>query len=386
MMAFNIDKIQEKFPQAIMYDAMKIYPSTDTSLRVACESGEYFGQIKKDGAWYQFEKHEVNSYLFGRSKSVKTGLLTEKCDNIPHIKSAFDCLPNDTILIGEIYYPGKSSKDTVSIMGCLPARAIERQNGSYGLIHYYVHDILMYDGVDLVKNKVDNETRYEILKRIFEIHNLDKYDFIELAEVWEDNLYERVGTALGLGEEGMVLKKKTGFYEPGKRPNTNLKAKKVDFADVVIIGFEKPTVLYNGKELESWQYWVNPDCDQSDESEWINADRYDVGCHYSDYIQEESGIFYAPVTKPFYMKWWNARIRIGAYTEDGRIEDIGVIHSGISDEMKKDMTEHPEDYLNKVCAIQMMEVDKNEHTIRHGFFKGMRADKPGTDCLVSEIF
>lgn len=382
-MAFNINKIEELYPEAIMYEAMKIHPSTDSNLKYACESGDYFGQLKKDGAWYQYEKHENHSYLFGRSVSKKTGLLTEKIDNIPHITKAFETLPAHTILIGEIYYPGKSSKDTVSIMGCLPAKAIERQNGNYGYIHYYIHDILMYDNVDLVKNKVDNETRYEILKRIFEIHNFDQYDFLELAEAWEDDLYSRVGDALDSGEEGMVIKKKTGLYEPGKRPNTNLKAKKVDFADVIIIGFEEPTYIYNGKELPSWQYWINPDVDSENFKE---AQRYEIGCHYDKHIQEEVCMFYAPVTKPFYMGWWNSRIKIGAINDKGEIEEIGTIHSGISDEMKQDMTEHPENYLGAVCSIQMMEVDKKEHTIRHGFFKHLRKDKSKSDCLVRDIF
>jgi len=385
-MAFNETKIEELYPEAVMYEAMKIYPSTDISLKKACESGSYFAQLKKDGAWYQYEKHENHSYLFGRSVSKKTGLLTEKVDNVPHLTEAFKHLPPHTILIGEIYYPGKSSKDTVSIMGCLPAKAIERQNGDYGLIHYYIHDILMYNNIDFVKAKVDNETRYKILKRIFEIYNFDQYDFLELAEVWEEDLYSKVGDALASGEEGMVIKKKNGIYEPGKRPDSNLKAKKVDFADVVIIGFEKPTIGYYGKELPSWQYWINPDCEKIDTFEELEKQKYPIGCHYDEYVQEEVGMFYLPVTKPYYMGWWNSRIIIGAYNSEGKLEEIGTIHSGISDEMKKDMSEYPEKYLNKVCSIQMMEVDKKEHTIRHGFFKTMREDKPQTDCLVSEIF
>ena len=40
--------------------------------------------------------------------------------------------------------------------------------------------------------------------------------------------------------------------------------------------------------------------------------------------------------------------------------------------MKEDMTENPDKYLNKVCMIQCMELDSKEHTIRHGFLKGMR--------------
>jgi ATP-dependent DNA ligase len=369
-MAFNKDKIQELYPEAIMFEAMKIHPSTDMQLQKACESGDYFGELKKDGYWYQFEKHEHYSYLFSRSSSKKTGLQAEKLANVPHIADALDCLPKDTILVGEVYYPGGSSKDVTTIMGCLPQKAIDRQNGSYGQIHYYLHDILMYDGVDLVSNQVDNETRYKILTKIFELHQLNKYSFLELAEAWTDSLYERVGNALAVGEEGMVIKKKTGLYEPGKRPDSNLKAKKVDFADAIIIGFEEPTKEYYGKDIENWQYWIG-----TDDHEY----RYPIGCHHGD-------ICAVAVTKPYYMEWYNSRIHIGAYNKDGKLEDIGVIHSGISDEMKEDMSKNPDNYLGKVCAIQCMEKDKNEHTIRHGFFKYLREDKDTKDCTIDTIF
>ena len=380
---FNQNKVQELYPGAKMYEPMKIHASTETSLKAACESGNYFGQLKKDGYWYQYENHKEGCYLFSRSASKKTGLLAEKGANVPHIMNILNTLPPDTILVGEIYYPGKKSKDVTSIMGCLPEKAIDRQKGNYGLIHYYIHDIIMYDGVNLIEERVQNELRYKILEAIFKKHNLYQYDFLELASIWYDDLYSLVGDALANGEEGMVLKKKTGYYEPGKRPDSNLKAKQVDFADVIIIGFEEPTYIYNGKELPSWQYWINPDIDSENFKE---AQRYEIGCHYDKYIQEEICMFYTPVTKPFYMKWWNSRIKIGAINHNGEVEEIGTIHSGISDEMKKDMSEHPENYLGAVCSIQMMEVDKKEHTIRHGFFKHLREDKPGTDCLISDIF
>ena len=44
-MAFNKDKIEELYPEAIMYEAMKIHASTDTQLINACESDNYFGQL-----------------------------------------------------------------------------------------------------------------------------------------------------------------------------------------------------------------------------------------------------------------------------------------------------------------------------------------------------
>ncbi len=378
-MAFNKEKIEELYPEAVMYESMLIHQSTDASLKKACDSGEYFGQLKKDGYWYQFENHEKHSYLFSRTASKKTGLQAEKSENVPHITTVLSCeLPPHTILIGEIYYPGGSSKNCTEIMGCLPAKAIERQNGKWGKIHYYLHDILMYDGVDLVRNKVNNEMRYNILKKIYELHGLSEYPFIELAEAWEDNLYERVGAALDAGEEGMVIKKKTGIYEPGKRPDTNLKAKKVDFADAVIIGFESPTIFYYGTEIENWQYWIQLN---EDDMEW----KLPIGCYYGQEGDATDGYFRA-VTKPYYMGWNNARIQIGAYDDDGNLVNIGTIHSGISDEMKQSMSEHPELWLNKVCKIQCMEKDNKEHTIRHGFYKGLHDDKNAKDCTLSAIF
>ena len=371
-MAFNKDKIQELYPEAVMYEAMKIEKGTDALLKIACPSGDYFGQLKKDGFWYQYEKHANNAYLFSRSTSRTTGLQSEKGANVPHIMTALDLLPADTILVGEVYYPGGSSKNTTTIMGCLPAKAIERQNGAYGKIHYYVHDILMYNGVDFVSAETGSWDRYCILEKIWKLHGLDKFDFLELAEVWEDDLYARVGDALAAGEEGMVIKHKNGKYEPGKRPKTNLKAKKVDFADVVIIGFEEPTKEYYGKELDSWGYNILYEGTRLQGT-------------YSDACELFGSGQVIPVTKPYYYNWHNARIKIGAY-KNGSLVEIGTIHSGISDEMKQDMSEYPGEYLDKTCSIQMMEVDRGAGTIRHGFFKHMRPDKDSTECKYEDVF
>ena len=377
-MGFNKEKIEELYPEAKMYEAQLINKGNETLLKTACESGNYFGQLKKDGYWYQFEKHEHNSYLFSRSASTVTKLQAEKSANVPHIVDALNILPDETILIGEIYYPGGTSKNVTTIMGCLAPKAIERQNGSYGKIHYYIHDILMYKGVDFVEQKATNWQRYQILQKIFYLHKLNKYDFLELAESWEDDLYSRVGDSLAAGEEGMVIKAKDGIYEPGKRPITNLKAKQVDFADAIIIGFESPTIFYYGQEIENWQYWIALN---EDDIEY----KLPIGCYYNQEGSATDGYFKA-VTKPYYMGWSNARIKIGAYDENGNIKEIGIIHSGITDEMKKDMTENPQKYLNKVVKIQCMSLDKKERTIRHGFYKGIHPEKNPQECTLQEIF
>lgn len=384
MLDNNILKQYYPGSEGFTFEPMLIHKSTDIQLKQACESGEWFGQIKKDGALYQYVKgFNGKSYLFGRTLSKVTNVLTEKGANVPHIMSALDSLPNGTVLIGEIYYQGGTSKNVISIMGCLPKRAVERQEREYGLIHYYIHDILAYDGINFVSAKTNNELRYKILEKVFYLHGLDAFEYLDLAWSWDDRLYERVGNALSAGEEGMVLKKKDGVYEPGKRPMSNLKAKKTDFADVVIMGFEMPTIEYYGKELETWQYWINPS--DGGFNTYEDVILYPIGYYYEAY-KDNGELIYMPVTKPFYMGWWNSRIKIGAYNSDGELVNIGTIHSGISDAMKQDMTEHPEKYLNQVCSIECMELDSEEKTIRHGFWKSMREDKNPKECTLSSIF
>lgn len=381
-MKFDNNKVQELYPGAIMLQPMLIHNSTDTQLKKACESGQFFGQLKKDGALYQFVKGTNGSYyLFGRTVSKKTGLLTEKIANVPHIQDAFKSLPNGTVILGEIYYPGGSSRNVTEIMGCLFDKAISRQNNSQGRgwIHYYIYDVLYYNEKDLTH--IDAESRYYVLKAIYDKFELKKYPFIELAEIWYDNLYERIGDALAEGEEGMVIKSKNGFYLEGERPISNLKAKKVDFADVIITGFEMPTKEYYGKEADNWNYCICYKFNSTNES-WEEYERSDKGW-FAYRSPDYKSIL---VTKPYYMGWNNSRINIGAYDANGNLIQIGTIHSGISDEMKQDMSEHPEKYLNKVCAIQCMEKDSINKTIRHGFFKFMREDKDTKDCTIDAIF
>ena len=109
------------------------------------------GNIKKDGYFYQLIKENNQVYLFSRTVSKVTGIYAEKIENTPHLKEwAEKYLPNGTVLIGEIYYPGGTSKDVTKVMGCLPEKAIERQANDFGLIHFYLHDILKYNGEDFV--------------------------------------------------------------------------------------------------------------------------------------------------------------------------------------------------------------------------------------------
>lgn len=380
---FDIKKVEELYPGAggLMIEPQLIHKGTDSQLK-NCDDGTWFAQLKKDGALYMYVKGlGGENYLFGRTVSKKTGLLTEKSANVPHIIEAFHDIPNGTIILGEIYYPGKTSKDVTSIMGCLPNKAIERQQGSYGAIHYYIYDCLGYNGTSLLK--YDNWTRYQVLQAIWKkriIENSVIPFTLELAAAVETDIYPAIGQALAAGEEGMVVKKKTAMYEPGKRPQTMLKAKQVDYIDAVIIGFKDPVKEYTGKEIETWQYW-----EERLEQDKEGCFKYSksLGLYYNDYVQNPH--IYQPITKHYYYGWKNA-IEIGAYDSNGQLKSIGTIASGLTDFMREDMSLHPENYLNKVVEIQCMMKDNKEQTLRHGFLIRVRDDKDKKDCMLKDIF
>lgn len=381
-MSFDKDKIHELYPEAenLMIEPMLIWKlpaGKESMLSEVCSNGEYFLEEKIDGAFYQFVKTENHSYLFGRTVSKLSGILTEKSDNVPHLKEALNCLPAGTILIGEIYVPGGTSKDTVSIMGCLPALAIKRQEKEP--IHYYVHDIIAYDTVNLIDSPAD--LRYKILSAIWKKHNLDQYSFLRLATRVDEDMEAEISRILKSGGEGVVLKKKDYPYTPGKRPAwSTIKVKQMDSIDLICTGFCDATKEYTGKELATWEYWEERgEQSQDGEYTWLLSE----GRYYKDYLHNPH--IYRPVTKPYFLGWKTA-IRIGAYNDKGELVDLGTVSSGLTDDHKREMTENPDLWLGHVVALDCMQIDKKEHTLRHPVFKCKREDKDAKDCVISEIF
>ena len=346
---FKFENIEQLYPEAghLMWEPMLMWSlpaNKKDKLKEICDAGDYFASLKKDGACYQFIKTNHYEYLFGRTISTKTGLLTEKISNVPHIQKALSILPANTVLVLEIYYPGKTSKDTTSIMGCLPSKAIERQKNNP--IHAYCHDLLYYDGQD--HREMPAIERYKVLQQIWEKFNLNQYKFLELAQPIYENIYEKLAEALAAGEEGFVLRKKDSVWQCGKRPAwATIKCKQMDTIDLVCTRAIEATKEYTGKELETWPYW-------------------------------QDGI---AVTKPYFYGWKTA-IGIGAYDDEGNLKEIGTVSSGLTDEMRA----HLDDYVGKVVALQCMSIDRKEKTLRHPIVKAWRDDKNAAECKLSEVF
>ena len=359
----------ELYPGSLQIPAM-LYSKAPDGEKLLRELGskKYIGQEKIDGAFYQLEKtDDGHIYLFSRAISKKTGELSEKIANVPHIKEWAEQLPNGTTLIGEIYVPGGKSNDTTKIMGALPEKAIERQKDNP--IHYYVHDMIRYNGKSLIDT--DFEHRYSDLCEHIDIE-CDNPDWLRVASSFTGyDMYKTIQRYLDNGSEGCVIKLKSGLYLPGKRPVWNFKVKEqVDSLDFVILDLLDPEKEYTGKEIKTWKY-------------------YESSLGYKEIIEPESGGWTTselktPVTKDYYMGWKNA-LSVGAY-KDGKLVYVGRVASGLTDEMKAHMTKEPDLYIGSVCEIQAMSIDKERKTFRHPRLIGMRFDKNPEECQLDEIF
>lgn len=343
---------------------------------------DYVAQEKKDGALYMLEKIDADHiYLFARTVSRKTGELVEKSENVPHIIEWAKSLPDETIVLGEIYIPGGHSNDVTKIMGCTPKNAQERQYKSTlygGPIHYYIFDCLYFEGEDLTN--VGFLDRFSILRKHVMGYGLTEY--VELAQIFSKDFDIILKNIFDNGGEGMVFKKKDAIYEPGKRPTqTYFKVKEhIDSLDLICIGLEEPTRTYSGKEIEVWPYWIEKKyIDDNGTWHWEDAQR---NC-YEDWLQDNTS--FEPVTKPW-LKGWKNSIKLGLLDDNGSYVEVGHVASGITDEMRADMAENPDRYLNHVVQVSCMSINKKDFTIRHCVFEQMREDKNVDECNIQTVF
>ena len=333
-------------------------------------NGKYIAQIKKDGYYYSYEKHENNSYLFSKSVSKKTGLLSEKLSNVPHIGEILNkYIPVNTVLIGEICSRKGGSNEVTKIMGCLPVKAIMRQKKDpTSKLYFYVHDIAIYLGHGQLNINADCRLKtLELLKDRFEKEATEEEKmFIEFAETYTEDLGTILSDAFANEEEGIVLKKCDGKIIPNKRPAwVNIKFKKeIADIDVICLKFIPPKYNYEGSEIETWKYF-------NDEGN--------------------------PITKAAFIGWIGS-IEIGAYDQSGELISIGTVSSGLTEALLEEIKKDPNKFIGKPLVIGAMEPGAKEegYSLRHPYINskagccyGFRLDDQDItpkDCLLSKIF
>lgn len=371
-MSMIIDNIDfEELPAEKYWSFPKSYkgnPKEETKLMIL--SGNYIGSVKQDGHYARFIKDmDGNMRLQGRSESVNGGYLN-KIEWAPQLRDFFDALPNGTCLLGELYFPTqRGSRKVTTILGCLKDKALERQEKGEKL-HYYVFDVWAYNGESYLNAPIEKRVHcleYEIL---------DLYDdYVHGANYYEkEGLWEELGKILSSGGEGIVITQKGSIPAPGKRTARKTLKVKMEIENTIDVfldgAYKEPTMNYNGKEIETWPYWINEKTgERSDKNK------------YPEYIHGET---WTPVTKPYYFGWASA-VSISVMRE-GKPFHLGWI-SGITDEMKRDIISNPEKYKNRVYEITCMEVEKidGKYSLRHGRIVAPRPDKRAEDCDFSQI-
>ena len=343
-----------------------------TEAKAMAISGDYIGARKMDGAWEMIIKdNDGNYYARSRTESVNGGYVN-KAEWIPHIIKELECVPNGTVLVGEIYFPNnEGSRKVTSVFNCLKDKCIERQKKN-GYLHFYIFDVLAYKGKSLISTSINDRINrylnYELLD-VLRGEYLDIADYKESQELWD--MY---GDVIAGGGEGIVITKKTAAYAPGKRTaRMTLKMKKelTDTVDAFLDGnYKAPTMEYTGKEIETWTFWYNEKTDTR-----YNRNMYDA---------YQEGFPIIPITKPFYYKWASAVSF--SVMKDGKPVHIAWI-SGITDELKAGIINEPDKWRGKVASLTAMEIEKidGQYSLRHGKIDCWREDKKPEDCEWSQI-
>lgn len=308
--------------------------------------------VSKDYCWEEKLDGINGMYIGGRSFtnviSKVTGLPTEKTEHTPIISEALSKWPL-LILNGEYYIPGKKCNFVASMINNgTPEVSIAKQQKN-GWVPYHIYDLLRdVDGTWMLD--CPYEERRARLEQIYKELLEPACDLLVLNDSYDcatTKAEENFNAIIARGYEGIVLKRKDGLYQPGKRPMWNqIKMKASEDDDVVIMGFQPATRKYTGKNLESWPYW-------------------------------EGDI---PVTA-HWAKGLIGTIDIGKYS-NGTLVKVGTV-TGITEVIRERMTRVPEEFIGKVMVIKAMEVTENG-AYRHANYLRMHADKRPEECIIED--
>ncbi len=331
-------------------------------------SGNWWAAEKKDGYFSKLVKDEDgNIMLFSRSRNVK-GEFPEKHEWVPHLQSFFEDLPNGTCLLGELYLPSKpGSSNITSLLGCLKEKCIARQEASEKL-HFYIFDVLAWEGKSYL-----NKEAFERFNELSSYSGTYCFNYVEWAEYFNGKaLWNKLQNILNDGGEGMVIIRDKSLYQPGKRPSKDCQKVKKELQETIDCFFTgyatAPTKEYTGKEIETWQYWLNERTDEK-----LNGE------YYKEYF---NGAPLIPITKP-YFNGWAGSLEIGVIKND-KVVPIGYL-SGLSDEIKANY----KDYKGKVIEVGAMEILYNNEKfsgLRHAKLVNFRPDLTIKDCTWEKIF
>jgi ATP-dependent DNA ligase len=278
---------------------------------------------------------EENTLNSGRRSDV-TFAYIERGHNFPHLRDAVASEFVGTILDAELLMPNPVFLDekrgwtvgplnsTMSVLTVNTPEALARQE-KHGFAHLHVFDILALKGESYID--VPYIERRETLTRVLAAMGAPEH--ISLVPTLPATP-ESIQWALDEGYEGVMVKRRNGKYQPGKRGTEWLKIKKMSTGDFFIVG--------------------------SNPGKGRNAGL--VGSLKVAYMTEKGP----------------------KYTADVR---------GFDDATCFDLTdpatgEVHADYLGRVIEVMAQSRTKNDR-LRHPHFVRWRPDKVASDCDISQL-
>jgi ATP-dependent DNA ligase len=285
---------------------------------------QYVAEEKFDGYSYLNNEGRFFSKRLSEAKGSE-GQPVEKTGHMIHLaailKTVYEKVGCD--LHGEVFVPGGISDDVTRILGCNEDEAIRRQwdDPNAPKLHYMLIDIRKYKGQLLI-----NEPYY--VRRALLDYTFNRYigpynqnGFIHIAPILPPDPEGEFRRIVLSGGEGIIMKRTTALYVPGKKPANNwVKGKKKITLDVVITG-------------------------------------------YNDGTGKNKSLF--------------GSIEFGLYV-DGTLKKMGNTSSGLDDNTRQMIAADPDKYIGTVVEIEAIQESRN--SFRNAVFLRLRDDKSGSEC------
>lgn len=338
---------------------------------------------KFDGHRGLIHIHMHGNRMFSRRISKETGWFSENTDRVPQIRDIK--MPDEyygTVIDGEILLPVKhcTCREVQSVTGALPETAIANQI-ERGFAYLSAFDCLYYKGVNIMRMPYWKRKMYllDVVRKM----NSDFVRFCPVYAIPEMYTALNIVTHGQLGDklikvkdynelfiqflkedkEGLIIKNINAIYEQ-KRTKSFVKMKAHKTYDCVIMNYEEPSEAYDGKELKTWEYWMN-----------TKTDKIVLGGHYG-----ESDM--TPVSK-FYAMGWIGAIDFGVWKE-GKLVQVGRA-SGMNEEVRKEISENKEKYLGTVIEVMAQGIiNKDTGSLQHPRFIQFRPDKNSEQCTFAD--
>lgn len=209
-------------------------------------SGDWVAEEKLDGVRAKLHLGTGGNRIDSRHRSDITYEYVEKTDSLPHLRDLEHSMP-ETVLDGELIMPVESVSDgktdtegyltsTTATVNSKPERAIELQE-RVGYCRFFAFDILFYCGEDV--HDAEYQARYGMLRAVqshlFSVNPHPVHVPLPMrCTLGLEVFYKKL---VGVGSEGIMLKRLDWPYESSKRSKGMYKWKKQFDMDCFITGF-----------------------------------------------------------------------------------------------------------------------------------------------------